>query len=60
MIYIYIYIYIYTHIVSLAARLCRRVAPSARAWVFIKGGCSRKGVQWVGVALYNKAAYNIV
>ena len=23
-------------------------------WVFIKEGCSRRGVQWMGVALYNK------
>ena len=27
------------------------------AWVFIKGGCSRRGVQWMGVVLYNKTAY---
>ena len=23
-------------------------------WVFIKGGCSRRGVQWMGAVLYNK------
>ena len=22
-----------------------------RLWVFIKGGCSRRGVQWMGVVL---------
>ena len=30
------------------------------AWVFIKGGCSRRGVQWMGVVLYNKLVYNII
>ena len=29
-------------------------------WVFIKGGCCRRGVQWMGVVLYNKTAYNIM
>ena len=29
-------------------------------WLFIKGGCSRRGVQWMGVVLYNKTAYNIM
>ena len=29
-------------------------------WVFITGGCSGRGVQWMGVVLYNKAAYNIM
>ena len=29
-------------------------------WVFIKGGCSGRGVQWMGVALYNKTAYTIM
>ena len=30
------------------------------AWVFIKAGCSRRGVQWMGVVLYNKPVYNII
>ena len=25
-----------------------------------KGGCSRRGVQWMGVALYNNTAYNLM
>ena len=29
-------------------------------WVFIKGGCSRRGVQWMGVISYNKTAHNIM
>ena len=42
-IYIYVYIYIYIYIYI----------------VFIKGGCSRKGVQRMGVVLHDKRAYNI-
>ena len=30
------------------------------AWLFIKGGCSRRGVQWIGVVLYNKMMYNMM
>ena len=30
------------------------------SWVFITGGCSRRGVQWMGVALCNKTAYNLM
>ena len=29
-------------------------------WVFITGGCSGRGVQWMGVVLYNKLVYNII
>ena len=29
-------------------------------WVFIKGGCSRRGMQWIGVVLYSKIVYNTV
>ena len=29
-------------------------------WVFIKGGCSGSGVQWIGVVLCNKLVYNII
>ena len=31
-----------------------------RDWVFITGGCSGRGVQWMGVALYNKLVYHII
>ena len=34
-------------------------ASRARLWAFIKGGCSRRGVQWMGVVLYNQTAYHI-
>ena len=44
---IYIYIYIHTYIYKVG-------------WVFIKGGCSGRGVQWIGVVLYNKLVYNII
>ena len=29
-------------------------------WVFITGGCSGGGVQWIGVVLYNKLIYNTI
>ena len=29
-------------------------------WVFITGGCSGRGVQWMGVVLYNKLVYNTI
>ena len=29
----------------------RELRHRAEAWVFIKGGCSRRGVQWMGLAL---------
>ena len=29
-------------------------------WVFITGGCSRRGLQWMGVVLYNQLVYNII
>ena len=29
-------------------------------WVFIKGGCSGRGVQWMGVVLDNKLVCNII
>ena len=29
-------------------------------WVFITGGCSRRGVQWMGAVLCNKLVYNFI
>ena len=26
----------------------------------LQGGCSRRGVQWMGVSLYNETAYDIM
>ena len=34
--------------------------PHRQVWVFIKGGCSRRGVQWMGVVLSNNTAYNMM
>ena len=37
----------------------RRPARGARApriWILCRGGCSGRGVQWMGVVLYNKTA----
>ena len=33
---------------------------SLRTCVFITGGCSGRGVRWMGVVLYNKLLYNII
>ena len=33
---------------------------SQEKWVFIKGGCSGRRVQWMGVVLYNKLVYSII
>ena len=30
------------------------------AWVFITGGCSGRGVQWIGVVLYSKLVHNTI
>ena len=38
----------------------RRTECASSIWVFIKGGCSRRGVQWMGVVLYNKTAYDVM
>ena len=43
------------------ARLLRvtgAVGPM-RTWAFITGGCSGRGVQWIGVVLCNKLVYSI-
>ena len=31
-----------------------------QSWVFITGGYSGRGVQWMGVVLYHKLVYNII
>ena len=40
----------------------RRNAHYAQSphWVFIKRGCSRRGVQWMGVVSYNKLVHHII
>ena len=38
----------------------RRRISRLSSWVFIKGGCSGRGVQWMGVVLYNNTAYHII
>ena len=60
---IYIYIYIYIHMFVRGRRhgghrLSQVLGLLVQGRVFITGGRSRRGVQWIGVALYNKAAYN--
>ena len=34
--------------------------PRCVCWVFITGGCSGRGVQWMGAELCNKLVYNII
>ena len=34
-----------------------RYESTAHLWVFITGGCSGRGVQWMGVVLYSKLVY---
>ena len=31
-----------------------------RPWVLIKGGCSGRGVQWIGVVLCSKLVHHII
>ena len=35
-------------------------SSSPTNWVLITGGCSGRGVQWIGVVLYNQLVYNII
>ena len=52
------YINIYTYV--FAEELANMIAAFHPNWVFIKGGCSRRGVQWMGVVLHNKTAFSII
>ena len=45
--YMHMYMYIY-------------IRKQSCSWVFITGGCSGRGVQWIGVVLYSKLVCNIV
>ena len=36
------------------------IEPRFPTWVFITGGCSGRGVQWMGAVLYNRLVYNII
>ena len=57
-IYIYIYVYVINTSGLLEPVLSWSRAPQLRVdWVFIKGGCSGRGVQWMGVVLYNQLVY---
>ena len=59
---IYIYIYILPPSRS-AWRKLVEVTGTRRArlqWVFITGGCSGRGMQWMGVVLDNKLVHNSI
>ena len=43
-----------------AAHAGRPLRASVYLWVFIRGGCSGRGVQWMGVVLHSKLVYNII
>ena len=63
-VYIYIYIYIHTYYresscKSAKSAICKCLRYVS-CWVIIKGGCSRRGVQWIRVALCSKLVYNII
>ena len=45
---------------SMPTRLAATWAGSGVGGYSSKGGCSRRGVQWMEVVLYNKTAYNIM
>ena len=66
-IHTYIHTYMYTYIyierereidINLARPLL--LQPLVRCWVFITGGCSGRGVRWIGVVLYSKQVYNTI
>ena len=64
-IYIYIYIYMYIHIhTHTRVRLRTGFADTPIIfhgfWVFITGGCSGRGVRWMGVVLCHDLVSNIV
>ena len=60
-----LYIYIYSTCLQVAVEVvvhCREgdtLRAVGRAWILCRGGCSRRGVQWIGVVLYDKLVYNM-
>ena len=35
-------------------------ADAKPVWILCKGGCSGRGVQWMGVVLYSKLVHNVI
>ena len=74
--YVYIYIHIYIHIsytythIHTALRRARgldrlgcsgmRQLGCFQLWILSRGGCSGRGMQWIGIVLYSKLVYNII
>ena len=61
--YVCIYIYIYTdgqQECPKRSELETRARAVSLPSVFITGRCSGRGVQWIGLVLYNKLMYNII
>ena len=53
----YMCIYIYIYIVQVVQRGSTQRGSTQR-WILCRGGCSRRGVQWMGAVLHSKTAYN--
>ena len=45
---------------SISVSWASSCASASLSWVFITGGCSGSGVQWMGVVLYNELVDNII
>ena len=52
--HICIYIYIYIYVIYVYIYIYTPYLTPLRRWVFITGGCSGRGVQWMGVVLCNR------
>ena len=52
--HIYIYTYIYRGSKPRRRHYTAGWKCAIVGWVFITGGCSGRGVQWMGVVLYSK------
>ena len=55
----YVYIYIYMT-VTVTITITATITITDALTMFITGGCSGRGVQWIGVVLCNEIMHNIV
>ena len=56
----YMYIVLVAYAFACGAKVREASARKWCLWAFVRGGCSRRGVQWIGVVLYSKIVYNII
>ena len=59
-VYIYIYICIASAHGSRPPLQGNTSANLGLRWILSRGGCSWRGVQWIGVVLHSKLVYNII